>query len=86
MPYIDQASRQELWHGRLAQTPGELNFVIAEICNAYLDMKCAGANNYSEFNEVIGVLECQKLELYRRLVAPYEDKKLEQSGDVYSTA
>jgi hypothetical protein len=27
-------------------------------------------------------LECCKLEIYRRLVAPYEDKKKEENGDV----
>ena len=39
---------------------------------------------YSEINSVIGVLECAKMELYRRIAAPYEDKKCEENGDVYS--
>lgn len=30
------------------------------------------------------VLECAKLELYRRVVAPYEQQKLELNGDVYT--
>ena len=33
--------------------------------------------------EVLGVLECVKLELYRRVAAPYEDKKCQENGDVY---
>ena len=28
-------------------------------------------------------LECAKLELYRRLAAPYEDEKRKETGDVY---
>ena len=40
--------------------------------------------NYTNINEVIGVLECAKLELYRRVAAPYEDEKIEQNGDVYN--
>lgn len=33
--------------------------------------------------DVIGTIECVKLEFYRRVVAPYEDKKAEQNGDAY---
>ncbi len=33
---------------------------------------------------VIGVLECAKLELYARVVRPYEDVKKMLNGDVYS--
>ena len=32
---------------------------------------------------LIGVLECAKLELYRRVAAPYEDDKIDENGDVY---
>jgi hypothetical protein len=62
-------------------TPGELNFCITRMCLEY-----TGANwspNYALFNEIIGVLECVKQEFYRRAVAPYEDKKIEENGDVY---
>jgi hypothetical protein len=34
-------------------------------------------------NDYIGVLECAKLELYRRVVSPYEETKMQQHGDVY---
>ena len=39
--------------------------------------------NYVKLNELIGVLECAKLELYRRVASPYEDEKVESNGDVY---
>jgi len=38
---------------------------------------------YSNLNELIGVLECAKLELYRRVAAPYEDEKALINGDVF---
>ena len=38
---------------------------------------------YRDFNAAIGVLECAKLELYRRAAATYEDAKLAEHGDVY---
>ena len=82
MPYITPNARVDLWNGDPAINPGQLNFQIAEMCNAYIDRE---GRSYETFNAVIGVLECQKLELYRRLVAPYEDKKLEANTDVYST-
>jgi hypothetical protein len=64
---------------RPPDTPGELNFAITQLLLNYLD----GGMSYTAINEVIGVLECAKLELYRRVAAPYEDKKKEENGDVY---
>jgi hypothetical protein len=39
--------------------------------------------SYQNINELIGVLECAKLELYRRVASPYEDEKIQSNGDVY---
>jgi hypothetical protein len=39
--------------------------------------------SYKNINQAIGALECAKLELYRRVAAPYEDKKALINGDVY---
>jgi hypothetical protein len=39
--------------------------------------------SYKSINDVIGVLECVKQEFYRRIAVPYEDKKIEQNGDIY---
>jgi hypothetical protein len=49
-------------------------------CLKYLDNV---NKSYFSYNEVVGVLECVKLEMYRRLVAPYEDRKCKENGDVY---
>jgi hypothetical protein len=66
---------------RRAKTAGELNFVITKTVNQYLlDHEVS----YQTLNECVGVLECAKLELYRRIAAPYEDLKCNQNGDVYS--
>jgi hypothetical protein len=37
---------------------------------------------YFHLNKAIGVLECIKLEFYRRVAAPYEDLKIKEAGDV----
>ena len=61
-----------------AKTPGELNYVLTRIVLSYLPAK----PGYTAYNEVLGVLEAVKLELYRRAIAPYEDTKITENGDV----
>jgi hypothetical protein len=39
--------------------------------------------SYSIINDIVGVLECAKMEFYRRVAVPYEDKKRTENGDVY---
>lgn len=38
--------------------------------------------NYNRINSAIGVLECTKMELYRRVAAPYEDLAIAKNGDI----
>lgn len=84
MPYIDKNKRHniELLFGidSLIFDPGELNYLITRFVDEFVKRK---GEKYSVFNEVVGVLECCKLEYYRRMVAPYEEKKKKQNGDVY---
>jgi len=80
MPYITKERRRDLFSGDFAKTPGELNYAITQLVLGY---KIDDPPSYTYYNEVIGVLECVKLELYRRMVAPYEDKKREENGDVF---
>lgn len=82
MPYVTKNDRIRLDNGGDAQTPGELNYAITKTVDAYLNQT---PRNYASFNEAIGVLECAKLELYRRVVAQYEDTKIAENGDVYTT-
>ena len=89
MPYIIKHDREffhpisEFESGMKTAGPGWLNFQITKLCDDYLKHEDRG-KNYGNINEVIGVLECAKLEFYRRVAAPYEDTKIEANGDVYS--
>jgi broad-specificity NMP kinase len=74
MPYIKQDRRKSS-----PETAGELNYHITRMIMKYL----GESPGYTEYNSVVGVLECAKIELYRRMVAPYEDKKIVENGDVY---
>ena len=73
MPYVDKESRKRLDAGSPPKTAGELNYVITRIVDHYLASKTG--LSYAGINEVVGVLECAKQELYRRIAAPYEDNK-----------
>jgi len=91
MPYIEQERRYKLEEdGALSprpDTPGELNYCLTVLIRNYLDDPDSGNGpvNYEKYNAVIGALECCKLELYRRMIAPYEDDAMQRHGDVYDT-
>jgi len=55
---------------------GQLNYFITSILHNVYSPK------YFEYNRAIGLLECIKQEYYRKVVAPYEDIKIEENGDV----
>ena len=89
MPYITKDSREVLDYAILELAArinhgdgfaGKLNYAISKLFNYTLKDK---GLNYANINEMIGALECIKLELYRRIASPYEDKKIELNGDVY---
>lgn len=79
MPYIKQEDRLK-FETTVATTAGELNYVLTKAINDYY---WRDNQNYQAINDIIGALEGAKLEFYRRVVAPYEDKKIEENGDVY---
>lgn len=81
MPYITEAARDEIDSGKRGpETSGELNYVFTK---HVIDFVVANGYRYSTFNDVIGALEGAKQEFYSRIVAEYEDHKIEENGDVY---
>lgn len=78
MPYIKREDR--LRAIVTPKTAGELNFAITTLIQGYLNDT---NRTYNDYNAVIGALESAKLEMYRRQVAPYEDQKCAENGDVY---
>lgn len=86
MPYVSAEARKRLAAGEPPEGAGELNYAVSVLMDAYLSRAAErdGRTRYAHLNEVIGVLECAKLELYRRVAAPYEDEKIDENGDVYT--
>jgi len=90
MPYIKQEHRDKLDNQieNLADKidglfiwgqhrDGLLNYTITKLIkDLYPDA------TYHDYNEVIGLLESCKLEVYRKMVAPYEDVKELENGSV----
>ena len=87
MPYIKQEKRplykkeieglvRKLEAQPLTEQDGDLNYIVTSI------MKTLYKPRYFNYNRALGVLEAIKQEYYRRVVAPYEDEKIRENGDV----
>ena len=81
MPYIKQERRASLAKaieilGSNLKFDGDLNYVLFALCKRYVE---PSYNNYKNF---IGELSECSAEIRRRLLAPYEDMKIKENGDV----
>lgn len=97
MPYIKQDKREQVntqlgylidaitdtANGDVSALPGILNYcVTVMIKSTYRAVTGKKTLSYADHNSAVGMLECCKMELYRRDVAPYEDEKVIENGDV----
>lgn len=91
MPYIDKAERKyydpdiEKLAKWIQGRPGELSYIITAITHIWLKKRHPmerGPVPYSSLSLAIGALESTKLELYRKVIGPYEDRKLQENGRV----
>ena len=84
MPYIKQEDRidfDELLLGLPEfKSPGELNYFLTKTVLAYEEQK---GTSYQSYNDIVGGLECIKQEIYRRVIADFEDYKKNFNGEVY---
>jgi len=93
MPYIRQEKRSQI-ESELDQLiikllesesdmgiAGRLNYLISSITGAILNND--ERVSYARINELIGALECAKLELYRRVANGLISRKTRLNGDVY---
>lgn len=85
MPYINKKDRElydvkidELLKQLIGNPIGHVNYVFSRIvwrlflCN----------RTYTFGNALVGMLECVKLEFYRRKLSEYEDEKINENGDL----
>ena len=84
MPYIADEGRESLdcEIDRLSESinsKGEMNYAITRIIHNYINKN---GMRYDTLNDAIGILQCAQLELYRHVIGPYEDTKIELNGDI----
>lgn len=63
-----------------SKSAGHFNFVVTKLIMYRLKRQ---GMSYANLRMILGDLEAIKTEFYRRVVADYENKKLEENGDVY---
>jgi hypothetical protein len=88
MPYIGRKDRQQYQEllkslGEMVPKdrmlrPGHMNYIVSLLIEKVYGKEL----RYADHNEVVGVLNCIALEFYRRKTAPYEDKKIDEEGDL----
>jgi len=84
MPYISTSSRIKLDNeieklSYRIESEGELNYAITNLLLKFNGL----SRKYKDYAMLLGIVESVKLELYRKLVAPYEEEKEEENGRVY---
>ena len=97
MPYIEKENRPLIDNKvdslirKIGVGKGNLNYAITRLCHLYIkfyhkenDMGDTIKQGlcYDVLNDIVGVLECVKQELYRKVAADYEDEKCDQNGDI----
>ena len=80
MPYIERGKQVDIdYRLKRPENSGELNYAITQMCIQYIRDR---GLRYQYLNDVIGALDGASKEFYRRVVAPYEDTKIKENGDV----
>jgi hypothetical protein len=84
MPYIAKKERvkfekpiQELADN--IETDGDLNYCISLLMHKILEKRGV---RYQNMNNIMGAIDCAKMEFYRTVASPYEDEKKTENGSV----
>lgn len=95
MPYIAEEKRQQIdfeidnLHQALVgmelddeenNMEGNINYVITRLLMMVYGTK--HGTRYAHINDAIGLLECIKLEFYRKVASPYEEQKEFDNGSI----
>lgn len=91
MPYIDRPDRENIdelidqliakieRHYTTNEIEGVMNYTLTRLISGVFGRQ---GWRYFKINRAIGVLESVKLEFYRRLAAPYENRAIAENGDI----
>jgi hypothetical protein len=79
-PEIDKLLQPLIDHIKtlpLEKQDGAFNYTVTKILKKLYDK-----GDYFTYNRSVGALNAVEREWYRRAVAPYEDEKIKENGDV----
>lgn len=82
MPYIERSKRFAmnkivgLMDAVGVKANGDLNYILYAFCKNFVKP------SYNEYKNFCGELRQCATEIERRILAPYEDKKIKENGDV----
>lgn len=82
MPYVAPERAEQLDAGAPPECAGDIQFLVARLVGEYILARPDGFR-YQDLNDVLGALAGAQAEFYRRVVVPYEDRKIAENGDVY---
>lgn len=71
-PYLEECSKE-------IQSEGELNYCIYKLATLLISRT---GESYDKLSLCSSAMEHAKLEWYRKRLAPYEEKKIEENGDI----
>jgi len=95
MPYLNEAHKAEIERvlelDRIAEYiatkntndfAGAINYLNFVIIKKRTKVEGGACRRYFQFAMWVGTMICCVLEVYRRLIGPYEDEAIEKNGDV----
>jgi hypothetical protein len=80
--YIARKIEQDEGNQRLATTPGLAGYSIAALLLTLIE----GQESDATYSAVIGVLEETKMELHRTHIAPFQEQKKFDNGEIVAVA
>ncbi len=89
MPYVDPEAAARLASGLTVphmDNAGELNYVLTQVVVSYLHERAGDTFEtvrYAMLNDIVGAMAGALAEFQRRVVAPYEQRRAAENGDVY---
>jgi hypothetical protein len=89
MPYIKQERRAAIdpdlqklikFLKAIGMKKGDMNYVMTKMCQEYV---AHHGKSYDHLSDVTGMLNDVKTEFERKVVAPYEEEKIVENGEIY---
>jgi hypothetical protein len=84
MPYIQQYRRLDMEKHLLElykkiDTKGDLCYAVYWLMKSFAEYQ---GISFDKASNALSAADCARFEFYRRVLAPYEDQKIQENGDI----